>query len=541
MGHNKLRLLLVEDDPGHGYLIQKALKKASPAYHVDWTTTLTDGLDRLKLKSVDVVLTDLSLPDSAGLNAVQRIRESNDAVAIIVLTSLDDGDTEDEALRCGAQDYLIKNEATPYALERAIQHARERQQGLVATQNLLAEVEASRKLLARQQAQLKKKNQRLRRLCKTAQRFVDNVSHDFRTPLTVIKDYVSLVREGNFGEVNAEQAQMLDVATVRVDDLNTMVDDMLDVSRLEAGMLAICRRPCEISDIINYIVPSLRQKSVVKQITFGLEVPSDLPTIYCDREQVSRVIVNLMTNAMKFCGEAGNVRLSVHPVPSRGELVVAVTDNGPGIDPSNLECIFQRFKQLKVNVKQSTKGFGLGLNIAQELVALNLGQMHVESQLGRGSTFSFTVPVAESREVLRRYLAWIQKTNKKFPAVSMLSMEIDASIPPAHADDVDLFLGGLLRQNDLLWRFDARHWIVLIVANEAERGRFLERMENERDLTIRNRPGDPLPPVRITPTGTWHTAEQARAIIDHLNPLSDEAESATCCFNEQPLETVSTT
>lgn len=237
MDKNATRILLIEDDPGHSHLIRQALKKASPEYHVVCVESIANALVQLWSESVDVVITDLSLPDSTGLNSVRMIRQQNATVPIIVLTMLEDGRMEIAALEYGAQDYLPKNQATPEVLRRSIQHAIQRQQCVVQAAGLLDSLNASRRQLEQQKKLLKRKNRRLKRLYDTAQRFVDNVSHEFRTPLTVIKDYVLLVREGICGEVNAEQGHMLDVAAVRVNDLNTMVDDMLDVSKLEAGML----------------------------------------------------------------------------------------------------------------------------------------------------------------------------------------------------------------------------------------------------------------------------------------------------------------
>src|SRR5690606_16188025 len=150
---------------------------------------------------------------------------------------------------------------------------------------------------------LKRKNRRLKRLYETAHRFVDNVSHEFRTPLTVIKEYVGLVHDGVLGGLSEEQADMLEVVTDRADDLNNMVNDMLDISKLDAGMLGLWRKTCNVSDMIERVRPSLERKSHLKQVAIEFDIPETLPQVFCDDEKIGRVIVNLAINAIKFSGD----------------------------------------------------------------------------------------------------------------------------------------------------------------------------------------------------------------------------------------------
>ena len=528
MGEVATRILLIEDDPGHRHLIQQAIKSASSDYHVTSVESMANALVHLRSEGVDAVITDLGLPDSTGLDSVRMIRQQNATVPIIVLTTLEDSCTESAALECGAQDYLPKTQATFEVLRRAIEHAIQRQQCVAHTAELFEKLNASTQQLEQQKQLLKRKNRRLKRLYETAQRFVDNVSHEFRTPLTVIKDYVLLVREGICGEVNAEQAHMLDVAAVRVNDLNTMVDDMLDVSKLEAGMLGAWRRRFHLSEIVEAVAPALRQKAAVREVAFAIDVPDNLPEIYCDAEKVGRVIINLVVNAIKFCGEAGEVHVSARTDQDAGEVVVDVADNGQGISADDLHRIFQRFEQLNCNIRQSTKGFGLGLNIAQELTAINLGQMRVESQPGHGSTFSFSIPVADPREVAKRFLQQIRTTKRCLPLVSVFTVQAEDSTPMDDVDDVDLFLTGLLRQNDLMWRLDTHRWLIVIATNEVASDRFLQRLDDEHKSFDCLRPAGPLPRLQTTAEGTWCAADQSEEILDRLDRLFVTAEKVAC-------------
>jgi signal transduction histidine kinase len=531
------RVLLIEDDTEDYRLIRRALGKARTLHELHWADSLASGLAMLASSNFDVVLTDLNLADCHGLEAVRAIRACNNSVAVIVMTTLDDSKTEFESLNVGAQDFLVKSEANSHTLARIIHHAIHRQQNLIEIERLLAEVNANRELLSEQKALLESKNRRLRKIYKTAHRFVDNVSHEFRTPLTVIKDYVSLVREGMVGAVNDEQAHMLDIVGVRADDLNNMVDDMLDVSKLESGMLGAWRRNCRLTDIVQAVRPALQKKAEVKAISFEIAVDENLPEVYCDGEKAGRVIINLVTNAMKFCGDPGSVRLWAKENHDKHELVVGVTDNGAGIDESGLAQLFQRFKQLDTNIKSSTKGFGLGLNIAKELVELNFGEMHVESQLKQGSTFSFTIPLADPLEVLRRYLERLERMRNGSSVVSLVWAETENSDPDASTEDADTFFNFLLQRNDLLFRCGVNKWLY-VLPTRSEVDQFLVRAEQEFEKTNRNRPYGPLPSFVMNIAGSWRLSTDRDTILEYFRNIvgpSGEVPDEICEARQRPF------
>ena len=298
-----------------------------------------------------------------------------------------------------------------------------------------------------------------------------------------------------------------------------MVDDMLDVSKLEAGLLGAWRREAHITEIIRQIRPMLDKKAEVKHNSFDVSLEEDLPTIYCDPEKVGRVIVNLAINAMKFCGDPGVVRLWAKRSSMRNEIVVGVGDNGPGIDEEAVVSIFQRFKQLDTNIKSSTKGFGLGLSIAKELVDLNFGEMNVESLLGSGSTFSFSIPLALPVEVMKRYLNHVVRNGNGISVVSLVSVGVDPSVEDAIADDTNVFLNYLLRKHDLLFRMGTHQWVIAAATGEVEFDQFRDRaLKAHRDAN-RNRPYGPLPPLDIEHEGAWRTGAESDVVLGRFNAL----------------------
>jgi signal transduction histidine kinase len=484
------RLLMVDDDPVDLELTKRLLSKAiRRRFQVDSAQRLNEAVEMVRSHKYDVILLDLNLPGSHGIVTLEAIRRVNDQLPIIVLSGLSDEETALRSLDYGAQDYLVKGQVTSDTLANAIRYAMQRQQ-------LLQEIKSAKELL-------EKKNRRLAEMYETAHRFVDNVSHEFRTPLTVIKEYTSLMRDGLVGAITGDQGRLLDVVNDRADDLNTMVDDMLDVGKLETGKLGVWRRACAVADIVEGLRPSLERKATIKGVTFTIEVDEDLPEIYCDDEKVGRVIINLTVNAIKFCREGGLVRVAATRDPRSSGVLIAVMDNGPGIDAAHREEIFERFKQLNTNVRSSCKGFGLGLNIAKELVDLNFGEMDLQSTVGRGSTFTFTLPPARPAEVLRRYIHRVKHLSDGAQQVSAITACVDEVSGAQAGGDVDWYLNRLLRRNDLVFRLDSCHWLLIIAANKDELGHFLDAATTTRRDIDRNRPQGPLPAIEMQPAGTW--------------------------------------
>jgi hypothetical protein len=377
-------------------------------------------------------------------------------------------------------------------LVNAVRYAMQRQQ-------LLQEITSAKALV-------EKKNKRLAEMYETAHRFVDNVSHEFRTPLTVIKEYTSLLRDGVVGAISDEQRGFLDIVNDRADDLNTMVDDMLDVGRLEAGRLGAWRKNCTVAEIIGSLGSALKRKAQVKGVELTIDVCDGLAEVYCDEEKAARVIVNLTVNAIKFCQPGSHVRIAAVN-DERCGVRIAISDDGPGIDQAHRDEIFERFKQLHTDVRSSCKGFGLGLNIAKVLVDLNFGEMDLQSTLGQGSTFSFTLPPAEPLKVIERYLERVKCLSQQEQQVSVLTASIVATADASSADDVDWYLNSLLRRNDLLFRLCTNQWLLVIAATAPDLEAFQASAKSMlRDIN-RNRPQGPLPQLDMSMEGTWPLAD----------------------------------
>jgi len=517
-GFERISLLLLEDDIDDYGLIARQLKNEKCEFVVEWAHDLALAIEKLQSGSYDVIISDLHLPDSAGLATISELRLQCEQTPIIVLTSMEDDRIERNIMEVKAQDYLVKGELGGRAIARAVLNVVQRHKAMKDITDLVLDQQRNQQMLKEQAELLKKKNLHLEQLNRTAQEFVDNVSHDFRTPLTVIKDYASIISEGMVGDINDEQRRMLDKVSVRVDDLNIMVDDLLDVSKLESGLLGAWRRDCSMQEIIERLESMLQQRAQVKNVQFEVEIEDNLPEVYCDSDKAGRVITNLAVNAIKFAGDGGQVKLWAKADTMNNQILVGVTDNGPGIDEDSLEQIFQRFKQLRSG-ESTTKGFGLGLSIAQRLCRLNLGSLMVESQLGEGSTFKFSVPVLNHREIVTR---WLSNKDIEFEMVQVIEVEVDNDLTLTDCNELDKFLNCQLRRDDLLFRVDDHTWWIVMAVPQNESQMWFTRAEKEFNKTNRNRPIGPLPNYKANVRSQWGVGEPTEDLLQSFELLVEE-------------------
>ena len=513
MTNNKrIQILLVEDDALCAKLVQRALKLASINNSVNHVSTLAAAFAICRNQAFDVILSDLSLPDSMAHETIPRLRSTITNTPIIVLTAIDDVELAKQLLGAGAQDYIPKDGISGDVLGRAIRHSIQRHEQVLESQNLLREISASRELLTA-------KNCKLEVLYKQAHDFVDNVSHEFRTPLTVIKEYSSLISEGFVGEVNSEQVRMLAIIENRVEDLNTMVDDMLDSSKLESGLIGVWRKPCSVNDILGHVETTLERRAQVKGVTLTWEIAEELPTLFCDAEKIGRVIANLGINALKFCGNPGSVRLSVYQVVGSSDVTFAIEDNGIGIESDCLQQIFERFRQLGTTTQSSCKGFGLGLAIAKDLVELNFGQLSVESTPGHGSKFYFTVPINDPAYVTTRFLHLIQKSPACPSLITLVRAHASIDENQNGLDDSDEFLNSLCRSSDLLFQGPNRTFLFVLTTDELELQAFIDRAEATWGIINRNRPRGSLPEFHYEYLGTYQATTEGDMAIDMVSEI----------------------
>jgi PAS domain S-box-containing protein len=222
--------------------------------------------------------------------------------------------------------------------------------------------------------------------------FISTVSHELRTPMTSIKGYVDLLLMGSAGPLSEMQRRFLQIVRANADRLKTLVDDLLDISRIESGRLQLDLRPVPLEAAVEAVIISLKARLDEKRQQLEVDLPDALPPVMADKDRLIQILMNLVSNAHKYTPEGGWIRIRARP---QGEMVrVEVQDTGIGIPPEALPRIFERFYRVDDPRVQETPGTGLGLSIVKALVELHGGQIGVESEVGKGSTFYFTLPIA---------------------------------------------------------------------------------------------------------------------------------------------------
>jgi signal transduction histidine kinase len=230
---------------------------------------------------------------------------------------------------------------------------------------------------------------------KAKREFISTVSHELRTPLTSVKGYVDLLMLGTAGQINDMQKNFLQVVKSNADRLNALVEDLLEILRLENGKVSLNIKTINIADLINDIVASLRTETERKRMQLTIDIQPTLPAIEADNKRIGQVLTNLISNAHKYTREQGQITVRAFQT---GDLVqVDVVDTGVGIPPDELPKMFSRFFRANNALKDEVGGTGLGLSIAKSFVELHGGDMWVTSELDVGSTFSFTLPIEYRR------------------------------------------------------------------------------------------------------------------------------------------------
>src|SRR6202045_2463721 len=371
MKEKPLHVLLVEDNAGDARLLREMFGTEKPgSFELTHILRMSEAIIHLAKGGVDVVLLDMGLPDAHGLDTVRRGHAVAPSVPLIVLTGLDDEALAAEAMKEGAQDYLIKGHIENRALPRALRHAIERHRMQAETDNI-------------RMSQLQFKDE-----------FLSHVSHELRSPLTAIYQFVTILQDGLAGEVNPEQHQHLEVVLRNVKQLRAMINDLLEVASVQAGKLLIRLQRTSASEAITYAVDTLQGAARDKGITLTLALEDRLPAVWGDPTRIRQILIILVDNAIKFTPSHGTIKVKGRRSETESEVVVIeVADSGCGISTDKTELIFERLFQVADPALSARKGLGLGLYICKELISRQGGKIWATSVRGEGSTFSITVPI----------------------------------------------------------------------------------------------------------------------------------------------------
>lgn len=375
MSERALRILLIEDNPGDARLLREAFAGCAPeTFEITWAQDLASGLQRLSESTPDAVLLDFSLPDGKGLYLLERVQERSPRVPIVVLTSLQDESVAGQAVRAGAQDYLVKGKADGPLISRSIRYAIERKK---MEEEHAANLERQKELA------------RLRDVDKFKSNLLNIVSHELGTPLTPIEVQLYILEGLDVVRNDRHLQAIVHVLRRNLDRLLSVVQGVLDASRMEAGQFSVDRASTDLTPaLLNaaQVYAPLAQKAGVQLEAF---CEPEL-RVFGDGPRLARVVAGMLNNAIKFTPRGGSIRLE--GVRDTDHVVVSIRDTGRGLKPEEITQLFQPFSQVHDPMQITDPGSGLGLYIARRIIEFHEGRLWCESPgPGRGSTFSFRI------------------------------------------------------------------------------------------------------------------------------------------------------
>jgi hypothetical protein len=358
---------------------------------------------------------------------------------------------------------------------------------------------------------------------KEAGALVEHVAHELRSPLTVINEYASLLRDEVAGPLNEEQRGMLEILTDRVQDLNTAVDDLVDMSRLQSGTLCASQHNCRVSDLVKDIQSRLERKSTAKEIALEVDVPDGLPEVYCDAERMRRVLLNMTSDAIKASGPQGNVRLSCGLDRERHEIAIHVTHDH---DASGIRS-FNGFGAAGA-MGRGEHLFWSGLKIQRELAEMILSTMHAENGPGQQSTLRLTLPLAEPVEIAARHIERLRRIRHRPFAASLLMAgmrEADGT-----GEKAEMLLDTLPGPDDLVFRVGRAARLIAVTGDQEDLNRCLRwGDQTPRPSGRQGVPPDPRDKAATSGTmemlGTWVVPKDRTLLLEAVRRAS-ERESA---------------
>lgn len=389
------KILLVDDEPDLEILIRRKFRRRIRAKELELLFA-NNGLEALKVlkehEDIDLVVTDINMPEMDGMTLLNEINNLDIIIKSVVMSAYGDLDNIRIAMNRGAFDFITKPidfKDFEITINKSLSEVALLKKGFTASQEF--QVEKERRLQAETSRKFK-------------EQFLANMSHEIRTPMNAVVGITNLLLKK---EPREDQKEYLQIIKQSSQNLLVIINDILDLSKIEAGKMELEEKPFAVQQVLKNVVKMLDFKAKEKGLKLELELSENLPkALSGDVARLSQVLMNLVGNAIKFT-EQGAVRILASTVPSilSSDRVVsirfAVEDTGIGISEDKLQSIFDTFSQADSSINRRFGGTGLGLSISKQLVDLQQGKMEVESKVGKGSTFSFTIPykIADETEL----------------------------------------------------------------------------------------------------------------------------------------------
>ncbi|MGK7942284.1 MAG: ATP-binding protein [Crocosphaera sp.] len=378
---NVIKVLLIEDNLAEARLLNEVLKGATKQeFQLVHEKRLQYALNELENQIFDIILLDLTLPDSQGLDSLGPIIIKNPHIPIVVLTNMNDEELALEAVRKGAQDYLVKRHITLDILVRSICYAIERKQ---MEDKLIEANQALEKRVEERTIQLLKAQE----LNQLKSEFVSMLSHDFRNPLNTILLSTGLLEDSHDQLTREQQLYYFQMIRQAVHDMNQLLSEVLLLGKADAGKLKANFEPLDIKEYCQQIINSLHLSlDNNHQITVAFK--GNLEQELWDAKLLWHILHNLLNNAIKYSPKGGKIEVKI--IKEEKAVMFQIKDQGIGISQTDQKHLFEPF--YRADNVNNISGTGLGLAIVRKCVEAYEGEILVESQLGKGTTFTVILP-----------------------------------------------------------------------------------------------------------------------------------------------------
>ena len=359
-------------------------------YRVAMATQVDKAWEILASEKIKVVISDQRMPGVSGVDFLKKVKEKYPDIIRILLTGHADMQAAEEAVNLGEVYRFLTKPWNGEDLKVTVRKAMENHDLVIDNRKLFEQTRETN-------TQLIKTNMDLQRLYDKQKEFTSTVSHELRTPLASIKMALDIILSGTPGPVNQDQADFLGRAKSNVDRLNRLINDILDLSKMESGKIVMKMQAADLNQVVRESLEP--QQGVAEGKGLKLECALDLalPPVVFDRDRMLQVLYNLVGNAIKFT-EQGKVCVVVKGDVTGNVVHVRVEETGPGISPDDMKKLFEKFQQLEGPMNQKAGGTGLGLAICKTIIECHAGKIWVESELGKGSSFCFLIPLVERRK-----------------------------------------------------------------------------------------------------------------------------------------------
>jgi len=381
-----IHVLFLDDEESILSSIKRLFINAS--FGIAATSNPDEAREILAKEEIKVILSDHRMPEISGVVFLQEVKEKFPDVIRILFTGYAEVSAAEEAINIGEVYRFISKPWNTDELRATVKQAIERYDLVAENRHLFEETK-------RKNEELEVLNRKLKNMYEMQKEFTSTASHELRTPLASIKSTVDLVLSETAGKLNEDQIKFLTKAKNNVDRLNRLINDILDLTKMESGKIELNMVFNDLRPVVNEVIGNQELVAKEKGLKLTAEFSEDLPRLPFDGDKIHQVLHNLIGNAIKFT-ESGGIRVSCDSHASENYVEISVKDTGPGIKEEDIGKLFQKFQQIG-DSRTHVGGTGLGLAICEEIVKRHGGKIGVESEYGQGSCFYFILPIQERR------------------------------------------------------------------------------------------------------------------------------------------------